>query len=200
MCRIADFLTDYSEVRFKITGFDTGEGLPAPADFRDHPEVWHGGEYAMDKDALVAKLPANAKILFGNVKDTVRSYLNDELYPDQPLAFVSLDLDYYSSSTDALAVLKADALCLMPAVPIYVDDIDVLLTFNRKCGEALAIDEFNEANDQRQIEKKHTAVCPERFYVCHVLDHPLRTGESKPLKPLIITVERFSAGINPSTW
>ena len=88
----------------------------------------------------------------------------------------------------------------MPAVPIYVDDTDVLLTYNSKCGEALAIDEFNEANGDRQVEKKHTAICPERLYVCHVLDHPVRTGESKPVKPFVINIKQFSVGINPSTW
>jgi hypothetical protein len=62
-------------------------------------------------------------------------------------------------------------------------DIDQLLTLNSWCGEAAVINEFNEESGYRKFDRKTYFNIP-RFYVCHVLDHPIRQGKVKPLIPL----------------
>jgi len=77
----------------------------------------------------------------------------------------------------------------LPSVPIYVDDADLLLTVSEWTGERLAINEFNKESESRKIEKKNVRYS--RMYVCHVLDHPVRTGEMKPEIPFTITYVDF---------
>ena len=46
MCEVARRVTDATGVRFEIVGFDSGEGMPPPRDYRDHPEYYReaGGQ------------------------------------------------------------------------------------------------------------------------------------------------------------
>lgn len=66
-----------------------------------------------------------------------------------PIAFVSFDLDYYSSTKAALQIFRG-APCL-PRVWTYFDDLDFI---SRQTGEWLAIDEFNsEMKGERFISE-----------------------------------------------
>ena len=62
------------------------------------------------------------------------------------------------------------------------------ISYNQWCGEEAAIREFNFENELRKIQRNDTFAIP-RFHVCHVLDHPIRTGSQKvrPGFPLQIT-------------
>ena len=42
---IADKLSSIYAVDYQIIGFDSGEGMPKPIDYRDHPEKFRTGDY-----------------------------------------------------------------------------------------------------------------------------------------------------------
>src|SRR6185295_15415122 len=48
MCHLARRVTAVTGVQFRVVGFDTGQGMPAPASFRDHPELYAEGDFPMD--------------------------------------------------------------------------------------------------------------------------------------------------------
>ena len=169
-------------MEFEIIGFDTGTGMPAPKDFRDHPEYYTTGDFPMDRAALSASLPSNARVLYGDVATTVPGFLA-ELSAEAPIGFVSLDLDYYQSSRAALRLFEnPDATKYLPLVVSYLDDI-AFAGHNDWCGELLAVAEFNRENERRKISKygflrtgrvfKNPAWI-EHMFVLHALDHPSR--------------------------
>src|SRR5579859_2531972 len=92
LCTIAREVTRATGVAFDIYGFDTGAGLPMPQDHRDHPELFQSGDFPMDQQALIRALPANAKLLLGELKDTVPSFIRS-LSLEAPLGFVAVDID-----------------------------------------------------------------------------------------------------------
>jgi len=181
MCRIAVSVTKATGVRFDIYGFDTGRGMPPAVDYRDHPEMFQESDFPMDVERLTRALPPFCRLLIGDVEATIPAFL-DQLPSDAPLAFVSLDVDYYSSSKRALEVFKAPASKYLPSVTLYLDDI-VIESANPWCGELLAIDEFNAENALRKIAPfpmlraqrlfKH-ARWLDQIYLLHTLDHPHR--------------------------
>ena len=171
MCRQ---ITDCCGLRFRLFGFDSGTGLPAPTDYRDHPEIWHAGDFKdVDYDAVRRALPDFAELIVGDFTETVPRFFSS-LSAGSPVGLVAIDSDLYSSATTALRLLEQPAECLLPAVLTYFDDVDDILTFNRRSGEALAINEFNVRNPWRLIERRRSSL--HGYYVCHVLDHPVRRG------------------------
>lgn len=181
LCEICAFLTATTGMEFDIYGFDTGAGLPPVADYRDHPELWGTGDMKMpDFQALAAELPPNCRLLIGDVRETIPKFLAEQASPESPVGFVSLDVDLYTSSVDALKLLDADAACLLPAVGVWEDDSYCNVLQNSHCGEALAIKHFNDAHELRKIDKKVVRTNrPQQpwhhmFYFAHIFDHPLR--------------------------
>jgi hypothetical protein len=133
-------------VKIDVHGFDTGEGLPKPTDYRDHPNNYTESTYMMDEGKLRARL-RRATLHLGLVEHTIAKFLSSA---PAPVAFVSFDLDYYSSTVDAFALLKADDARLLPRVHCYFDDI-MGLTCSEFAGERLAINEFNAEQPARKI-------------------------------------------------
>jgi hypothetical protein len=185
MCKIAVSATKATGVGFEIYGFDTGRGMPPAVDFRDHPEMFQESDFPMDVDRLRRALPPFCHLLIGDVEETVPAFL-ERLSPAAPLAFVSLDLDYYSSSKRALEVFKGEAGKYLPMVTLYLDDI-VIESANPWCGECLAVNEFNAENDLRKIapfpmlRAQRLFKNPrwlEQIHLLHVLDHPARRPRS----------------------
>ena len=73
-----------------------------------------------------------------------------------PIGFVSIDLDLYSSTRDALRLLALPDKRMLWHVPLYFDDITFL--FNHKfAGELLAIEEFNRDNALVKIDRWYGA-------------------------------------------
>lgn len=183
MCEIADFIHQTLGVEFRIYGFDTGAGLPAVADWRDHPEIWTGGTYAMpDFAELAAQLPDNCELIIGDCEDTLAPFLRAHGSAEAPIGFVSLDVDQYHSTVSALKIFDAEATHLAPVIPVWVDDAYIGVLQTTYAGEGLAIREFNERHGLRKIEQKivRTDDFPRLWHHCihftHVFDHPMRQG------------------------
>lgn len=182
ICALAPRVTRSTGVDFDIVGFDTGVGLPRPTDHRDHPELYAAGSFPHDRDMLARALPANARIVYGDLRDTIDPFV-ESLTPASPLGFATLDVDYYSSSQHALRLFLGDALCYLPAVCVYVDDLHHT-THTRFAGELLAIDEFNDEHELRKLDVDrglfHSRVFKhaewlQHMYRLHVFDHPERS-------------------------
>ncbi len=186
MCELGRRITEATGVEFMIYGFDTGTGMPKAVDYRDQPEAFREGDFPMgDFSRLRASLPKNAELIIGNVADTVREF-RERLTDKSPLAFVSIDVDYYSSSKVALDVFCGDAGHYLPMTLVWLDDIGVPST-NPWVGELLAVREFNEEQPLRKIHP-YTFLRSERLftrtkwldqvYVMHTLDHSERTPKA----------------------
>lgn len=185
MCEIADFIHQTLGVEFRIYGFDTGAGLPAVADWRDHPEIWTGGTFAMpDFTGLAAQLPGNCELIIGDCRDTLAPFLRAHGSAEAPIGFVSLDVDQYHSTVSALKIFDAEATHLAPVVPVWVDDSYIGVLQTTYAGEGLAIREFNERHSLRKIEQKivRTDDFPRLWHHCihfaHIFDHPTRQGRT----------------------
>jgi hypothetical protein len=188
LCKAAKFFRDEFDMEILVYGFDNGTGLPKPVDYRDHPEWWTTGTFAMgDPDALRRKLPDFARLVLGDVGDTIPACLRE--IGASRLAFAAIDLDYYSSTKRAMPLFTADPEKYLPAVPLYFDDMISFLVTNPWCGEELAINEFNQENPLRKIAR-HDAFRIRHFHALHVLDHPMRSGQ-RPPRP------GFGIGIGP---
>lgn len=137
-------------VKIEIYGFDTGEGLPPPVDYRDLPYHWEAGFFAMDRNALLSRLKS-AKVIFGNVAQTVPAFF--DTVDAAPIGGVSHDLDFYSSTTAAFRLFDVDSKHLLPRVPVYFDDTigGHIEMYNDFTGERLAINEFNSSREMRKL-------------------------------------------------
>lgn len=186
LCHLAAQVERATGVHFHITGFDTGRGMPPPTDYRDHPELYASGDYAMDHQSLTAALPPDARLILGDLSETMDDFVA-QLSPEAPLGFVTLDVDFYSSTRRALKLFTGPPACYFPYVTVYVDDV-ALPTHTRYAGEQLAMSEFNDANALRKLEFDRFLIHSRVFkhaewlahmYKLHVLDHPRRTDVTR---------------------
>ncbi len=165
-------------VTLDIYGFDTGAGLPPPLDYRDLPYGWKAGFFKMDRAALERRL-AVSQLVIGNVRDTIRTFFDQ--YNPAPIGCVFHDMDFYSSTRDAMAILEAPAARLLPRIFHYFDDIigsDLMLQ-NEFVGQRLAIKEFNAAHTHRKIaachqfhHRKTRKKWHQQIFVFHDFVHP----------------------------
>jgi hypothetical protein len=176
---VAEKIEAIFEMRIDVFGFDTGKGLPKPQDYRDMPNLYLEAAFPMDVEKLKKRLK-KARLHLGLVKDTVGDFICSG---PPPIAFASIDLDYYSSTMEAFKVLEADAACLLPRVHCYFDDI-MGFTNSEFNGERLAIAEFNNAHESRKISPifgfKHflpprhaNDEWVEKMYMAHLFEHPM---------------------------
>lgn len=202
LCEISSIFAKATGINFSVYGFDTGTGLSEIVDYRDHPEIWSKSEFEMgNQQELLGKVKSyepdiKADIIFGNAKNTIPDFVGDVISTDSPIGFICVDLDLYSSTKPSLQLLTGNAELYLPAVLMYVDDTESLITYNSRCGEKLAINEFNSDQDRRFIEKKLVRrnfprrQWHERIYVCHILDHPVRNGKMD-CSPMEINIEHY---------
>lgn len=136
-------------VRIAVYGFDTGAGMPeGTGDYRDHPDVWAPGDYVMDVPALRAKLAARTVLVLGDLRETIYRLIGE------PLGFVAIDVDYYSSAADALGIFARPDQPRLRRVAMYFDDLSAHYN-HRWAGELLAIDEFNDKSSGVKIDPWH---------------------------------------------
>ncbi|HEV7692926.1 MAG TPA: hypothetical protein VGO52_18975 [Hyphomonadaceae bacterium] len=184
MCRIAEAVSKLTGVGIDVIGFDTGKGMPPALDYRDHPESYAQGDFAMpDPDQLRASLPPFAQLIIGDIEETAQRFLEQS---DSVIGFAAVDVDYYSSAVSCLSMLKGPPGRYLPIVPVFFDDV-ILDAHNPWCGELLAIEEFNQLGDKRKIAP-FTALASKRvlksaswiaqMYALHVLDHPTRSARA----------------------
>lgn len=177
--RIAEKVEAACAVKIDVFGFDTGAGLPKPLDYRDLPNLYTERDFAMDFEEMKGRL-RKAQLILGLVARTVPGFIHSR---PAPVAFISFDLDYYTSTMQAFQLLDSDPALLLPRIHCYFDDI-MGFTCSEYNGERLAIAEFNEAHATRKISPifglkyflpaPHAQACwSELFYLAHIFDHPL---------------------------
>jgi hypothetical protein len=160
-------------VKITVYGFDTGTGLPnLIGDYRDYPDHWQHGDYPMNEEALRKQLRPNTHLILGDVRGTVPQYLP---HIREPIGFVAVDVDIYSSTCDVLRMFLFPDRKMLRRVYMYFDDVDLPFT-HRFAGEMLAMDEFNRSNDGVKIDQwrslKKLRPFPEaswlnRMYIAH---------------------------------
>jgi hypothetical protein len=176
---IAKRVGDDFAIQIHVTGFDSGQGMPAPVDYRDMAHVWGKGFYAMDAKKLKAQLSPGTELILGDVEETVSSWV-----PKASIGFVAFDLDYYSSTKQAFRLFEYDdANTRLPRTYCYFDDMiwPEHACHNEYVGELCAIREFNEEHEHQKIcpihmfrrTRVHPARWNEQMYVHHDFRHPL---------------------------
>jgi hypothetical protein len=197
LVELAEHVAGETNVTFRVLGFDTGTGLPAPHGYKDHPEIWSGGDFPMaSRDYLVERTQGRAEIVFGDIADTVDAFV-ESLSPSAPLGFAAIDVDIYSGARSALRALLGSPETLLPAVSMYFDDVGFYFA-NEWCGELAAMREFNDENELRKIglDRSLFARVPiqpwhRHMYVCHVLDHDARTRPQERSELTIASHDAF---------
>jgi len=194
MVKIAKKIEKKIGIEFQIYGMDTGEGMPEPKDYKDHPEYYSEGDFPMNFEYLNTQLPENAELILGNVKDTVQ-ILEQKISEEAPIGFISFDLDYYTSTASAFALLKGkNSSKFLPLTYLYFDDI-FSPHHNSYSGVLLAIKEFNQNTEQRKIERNEFLINTRIFtkskwikqlYYLHVFDHAERKEIKKNRKKRVL--------------
>jgi hypothetical protein len=182
MVMYAAKVTEAMGIDIEVVGFDSGEGLPVHDGYKDHPELYLQGDYPMqDQTKLKEKLPLNARLIIINLtSEDWTHYISN----DAPIGFISIDVDYYSSTIGLLQHLHTISTGkLLPNSLFYLDDT-VFDNHNNYQGELLAINEFNAATALRKFESYETKLkLKQRFnneqwlsqiFQLHCLDHPAR--------------------------
>jgi hypothetical protein len=165
-------------IQIDIYGFDTGEGLPAPRDYRDTPNLNMGGTLKMDRAKLEKRL-SRAKLVLGNVEATMPTFMKSN---PAPVAFMACDFVHYTSTVHGLKFLEGKPDMLLPRVHCYFDDI-MGFTHSDYNGERLAIHEFNACHEMRKLspifglkyylpERYANEMWPEKYWLAHLFDHP----------------------------
>jgi len=177
MVAVAPLITQETGVRLHIVGFDSGKGLPAPRDYRDHPEIWSEGQFYQGK-----RIVDGATIIWGDIENTGDAFFRSDFLEIAPLGFAAIDVDLYSSAVSVLECFRLhDASKFNPAVSLYFDDTSFFFA-NPWCGELRAIDEFNDMPSWRKISfdrslpgmRKTVGPWLPGMRVLHVLDHKHR--------------------------
>lgn len=176
----ADRVRQETGIEIAVYGFDGGVGMPPPRDYRDLPYLWQEGDFVMEADKLRARLKS-AQLVLEPVGESVASFC--EKYHPPPIGFIAFDLDYYSSTVEALHILECEHRYLLPRVACYVDDMvgEVDRAYNEFTGELLAIREFNAAHADIKIAPvrglrhyggKLPSLWHEQIFVAHLFRHP----------------------------
>ena len=164
----AQELSKEFDIAFEIYGFGLETGLPQSHDFRDTPFAWNTGFYEMDVGKLRRNLKV-AQLVLGDVKDTVPTFFAQ--YDPAPLACVIFDLDYYTSTAEALRVFNGHPTRYLPRVCCYIDDIQTDYV-----GPLLAIHEFNAEHEDKKISRRFGLEIShwwsEKIFEFHDFRHP----------------------------
>lgn len=132
--------------------FDSFEGLPEPTASHDAHVTWNAGDFAFSIDyirCVVAKTrypEERVRFVKGFFEQSLTPALADELR-GRPPAFVTLDVDYYSSTKTVLAFLQP---LLGSGCHLFFDD---LWSFDGhpNFGQQKALNEFNAKNERGQL-------------------------------------------------
>jgi len=159
----AENISKMLSIGISIYGFDTGKGLPPPIDYRDLPYHWKESYYKMNIPALKRKLN-KSQLVLGDVKLTVGDFCGK--YSPAPIAAIMFDVDYYSSTVDALKIFHSNENFLLPRIFCYFDDIigTEIELYNDHTGMRLAINEFNKDNDIKKLGKPYHLLCRDHVY------------------------------------
>ena len=179
--RLADAVETEFPVEIDLYGFDSGDGLPEPVDYRDLPYIWKAGFYKMDPDVLQDRLRRSSLVL-GNVRDTVPAFFKSD--ERAPLGAAFFDLDFWSSTSDALRIFDAPQDRMLPRVLCYCDDVissELGGLLNDYVGQLAAIRDYNAQHDRRKMTtiagldriRRIPACWNDQIYIHHAFDHPM---------------------------
>lgn len=185
--KAASEVGDFFGVRVAVIGFDNGAGLPASEDLRDMIYWYQPTAFAMDEQGLRCRLNS-ATLHIGRITDTLDEALGDL---KGPIGFCAFDMDYYSSTRDALKIFEAPTATRQPRVLIYADDIfgyhDLNVT-SCDVGEEFAFEEFNNRHSDAKIrpvrglryKRPVPAMWNDKIFALHDFSHP---DYSRPINP-----------------
>ena len=163
-------------IKVELYGFDNAAGLPQSEDYRDFPHYFKAGQFQMDVDALQEKL-TRAKLVLGDVAQTRKSFFQD--YTPAPIGAVLHDLDFYTSTREALQIFDGESSHCLPRVFMYFDDIHGNNTWlpSEYAGELLAINEFNDCHSYKKIVLNrgmptYLDYWVDQIYIYHDFRHP----------------------------
>ncbi len=186
-------------VKIHVLGFDTGEGLPkGTGDFRDHPEIWSPGDFPMVWDQLRPRLGPQTQLVLGDVAHTLADFVKNQL--PAPVGFISIDVDFYSSTRDALRILSMPERKTLFRTIIYLDDVETML-YHRFAGELLAVEDFNRDTPGVKIDRWrgvrsrrpfHEEVWLDRMYVAYDLEAIDRMGYDQARSKLVLDLSNVS--------
>lgn len=143
-------IEEITGVQIQVYGFDLSSGLPQPQDYRDLPYHFQQGHFQMNIEELRANL-TRSTLVIGDVKNTVLDFFST--YKPAKVGAIFFDLDFYSSTRDALKIFKGDPNHFIPRVFCYFDDVvgGVKELYNDYTGERLAINDFNTENSSVKL-------------------------------------------------
>jgi len=131
------------DIEIKVFGFELGTGHPDySSDPRDRIVTERVGHYKFETKENLHRLK-HTKMMWGDVKNTVGQFFNENSIKDSPIGFVAFDLGLYTPTKNALKLFDYDSENFLPRVNIYLDNIYFVLENE---GETLAFKEFNERN------------------------------------------------------
>lgn len=180
MCDFAADVKKLTGVSVDCYGFDTGKGMPPPADPKDLPYWFCEAQYAMDEPALRQKVP-DGKLVIGEVKDTIPGFF--DAHNPAPIGAIFNDVDYWSSTRDSLALFeaaKSRPQHFLPRIFIYLDDIigwefEMYGPFN---GQLAAVADYNAAQNDVKIHLNQNLMplihlnYRHQIYYAHLFAHP----------------------------
>lgn len=198
MIEIGTRVTRATGVEIDLVGFDNGSGMPEPTGYRDHPEYYRQGDFQMEsREALERALPPNARLIIGDIGSTLPAFMESQS-ANSPIGFVSIDVDFYSSTIDCLPAFRGEATNYLPLVSVYLDDV-MFAGHCRWAGELLAVEEFSRQEPLRRIGPSNflrewrlfkRPAWISHMYTLHVFDHPARstregTGNAVLINPML---------------
>ena len=164
-------------VGFDLYGFDTESGMPPPVDHRDMGFIWAPGLFAPRKP--LCEVLKRAKMIVGNIADTVPGFCTAHNPP--PIGFISIDVDYYSSTVAVLRLFDEPERFFIPRVFVYLDDTigDDHELHGDFTGELAGVHDFNAAHPMRKIaringlrwKRRFPAAWNDQMFVAHLFDH-----------------------------
>jgi hypothetical protein len=173
-------LTKEFEIEYEVYGFDSGQGLPDSGDYRDLKYVWKPGFYQMDLQKLQDRLKIS-QLIIGDIRDTSPTFISK--FKPSPIGCILIDLDYYTSTKNALRIFDGPPEYYLPRIYCYCDDIHGtgLRAANEFTGELRAMNEFNEQNTTRKIAQElglrwlrnRPSRWNDQIFVYHDFAHPL---------------------------
>jgi len=104
----------------------------------------------MDVPKLQQRLK-RSRLVLGNVAEKVNTFFED--HHPAPIGAISFDLDFYSSTVDALRLLDTgEDGHFLPRMFCYFDDtLGEIELYSDFAGERLAIQEFNECHPGKKL-------------------------------------------------
>ena len=138
------------DINVEIYGFDLGNGLTKPKDYRDLQYWFEEGFYKMDQEKLKKRL-SYSKLIIGDVNITLEKFF--EKYSPSPIGAIFHDLDYYHSTLNSFKIFDNEDKYYLPRIFNYFDDIlgTELEMYNEFTGELLAINNYNLNSSSKKI-------------------------------------------------